>query len=237
MAAGVLPRERARDYRVDATNRPMSEFNRLRFPPAIADFTCHHGDPSTMNLWFRLFWYALTSRWRPRLAAEGDVSQLEFRVWPTDLDLSLHMNNGRYLTLMDMGRIDFLVRTGLWNAVTRHRWTPIASSIVIRYRRELRPFDLFRLETRLASWAEASVVMEQVFVLMSGPYKGQVAARALFKGGIYSRSERSFVDIGRLMKEIGVSATSPPVSSEIDAFLKADGALKINAARREGLEA
>lgn len=190
-----------------------------------------------MNLWFRLLWYALTSPWRPRIEAENETSRLDFRVWPSDLDLSMHMNNGRYLTLMDLGRIDYLVRTGLWRAVRRNGWTPIASSIVIRYRRELRPFDKFRLETRLACWAEASVVMEQVFVLQSGPHKGQVAARAMFKGGIYSRSERSFVDIGRLMKEIGVSATSPPMTAEIEAFLKADAALKISAAQYGALDA
>lgn len=184
-----------------------------------------------MNLWFRLLWYALMSPWRPPLGADHDVGRLHFLVWPGDLDLSLHMNNGRYLTIMDIGRLDFLVRSGLWRAVRRHRWTPIASSVVIRYRSELRPFDRFRLETRLVCWAEASVVMEQVFVLQSGPNKGRVAARAMFKGGIYSRAEKSFVDVGRLMKEIGVTATSPPMSPEVEAFLKADGALKIGAAQ------
>lgn len=183
-----------------------------------------------MNLWLRLIWFALTVWRRPRLREPQDASVLHFRVMPTDLDLSLHMNNGRYLTLMDLGRIDFLVRTGLWRAVRRHKWTPIASSIIIRYRRELRAFAPFRLETRLVSWAEASVVMEQVFVMTSGPHKGQVAARALFKGGIYSRGERKFVNCARLMAEIGVTAASPAPTAEVDSFMKADGALKITAA-------
>jgi acyl-CoA thioesterase FadM len=186
-----------------------------------------------MNLWLRLIWLALTSWRRPALVGSDGTSRLAFRVSPLDLDLSLHMNNGRYLTLMDLGRLDFLVRTGLWRAVRRHKWTPIASAIAIRYRRELRPFARFDLETRLVSWAEASVVMEQVFVLASGPYKGQVAARALFKGGIYSRSERKFVDTARLMREIGVTVQSPALSPEIEAFLKADGALKVSAATRD----
>lgn len=183
-----------------------------------------------MNLWFRLIWYALTAWRRPALDPANAVSALEFSVSPLDLDVSFHMNNGRYLTLMDLGRIDFLVRTGLWRAVRRNGWTPIASAIVIRYRRELRPFARFRLESRLVSWAEASVIMEQVFVLTSGPRSGQVAARALFKGGIYCRRERTFIDTARLMAEIGVKAQSPPHSPEIEAFLKADGALKVSAA-------
>lgn len=183
-----------------------------------------------MNLWLRLLWYALNVWRRPVLTPPDSASSLAFRVWPLDLDLSLHMNNGRYLTLMDLGRLDFLVRSGLWRAVRANGWTPIASAIAIRYRRELRLFDTFRIETRLVSWASASVVMEQVFVATSGPHAGKVAARALFKGGIYSRKERTFIDTGRLMREIGVEAVSPALSPEIEAFLKADGALKVSAA-------
>ena len=183
-----------------------------------------------MNLWLRLIWFALTAWRRPAFRDASEASVLTFRVWPNDLDLSLHMNNGRYLTLMDLGRIDLMVRMGLWRAVRRHKWTPIASSIIIRYRRELTPFARFRLETRMVSWGEASVVIEQVFVLTSGPYQGQVAARALFKGGIYSRSERKFVNVYRLMAEIGQTAESPAPTAEVDAFVKADGALKVTAA-------
>lgn len=186
-----------------------------------------------MNLWFRLLCYALTSWWRPAINHTKDaldVGKLDFTVLPTDLDFSLHMNNGRYLTLMDIGRLDFLVRTGLWRAVRKNGWTPIASAIIIRYRRELRPFARFRLETRLVSWAEASVVMEQSFILLSGPHAGQVAARALIKAGLYSRSERKFVDVARMMREIGVEGSSPPPTADIEAFVKADGALKITAA-------
>lgn len=183
-----------------------------------------------MNLWFRLIWYALTAWRRPALTDPAVAAVLNFRVTPLDLDLSLHMNNGRYLTLMDLGRLDFLVRTGLWRAVRSNGWTPIAGSIVIRYRRELRSFAPFRLETRLVSWAEASVIMEQAFVLTDGPYAGQVAARALFKGGIYSRTERKFIDTARLMAAIGVTGVSPQTTPEIEAFLKADAELKITAA-------
>ena len=32
------------------------------------------------------------------------------RVLPNDLDLLWHMNNGRYLSLMDQGRVDLMVR-------------------------------------------------------------------------------------------------------------------------------
>jgi acyl-CoA thioesterase FadM len=183
-----------------------------------------------MNLWLRLLWLVISAWQRPALKNADDLSVLHFYVMPSDLDISLHMNNSRYLALMDLGRLDFMARVGLWPVVRRHRWTPIVSAIVIRYRRELRPLASFRLETRLVAWAEASVIMEQTFVHNGGRHAGQVAARALFKGGVYSRAERRFVDIPRMMAEIGVTAQSPPWTPEIEAFLKADSALKVTAA-------
>ena len=179
-----------------------------------------------MNLWIRLIWLLLTAHRRGHLDLPRDTSVLNFRVWPHDLDLSLHLNNGRYLTLMDLGRLDVMVRSGLWREVLRHTWTPIASAITIRFQRELRPFQKFRLDTKLLCWDASLVVMEQMFIIDGGPRDGQVAARALFKGGLYDRKERKFVEIARLMALLGVSEISPPATPEVEAFLHADVQLK-----------
>lgn len=179
-----------------------------------------------MNLWLRLLWYALMIWRRPAIRMPDGVSRLHFRVLPTDLDTSLHLNNGRYLTLMDFGRLDVMVCGGLWRAVLRNKWTPVASAIKIRYRRELRLFQRFEIVTRIVAWDAANVVMEQNFIFLDGPNAGQIAAQALFKGGLYDRSERRFVPIARLMSEVGVVASSPMLTPEVDAFLKADDELK-----------
>jgi len=179
-----------------------------------------------MNLWLRLLWYLLRVRWSAPIVLPGGYSDLAFRVWPTDLDTSLHMNNGRFLTIMDIGRLDFMVRTGLWRPLIRHRWTPIASSILIRYRRELRGFARFRLETRIVAWSEATVVMEQQFIVDGGARNGELAARALFKGGLYDRKARTFVTMLRLMAELGIEPVAPEITPEVEAFLKADNALR-----------
>jgi acyl-CoA thioesterase FadM len=179
-----------------------------------------------MNLWFRLFWLLLTARMRGQLDLPRESSQLGFRVWPHDLDLSLHLNNGRYLTLMDLGRLDVMVRSGLWRQVLRHKWTPIASAITVRFQRELRPFQKFRLDTKLLCWDASLVVMEQRFLIDGGPRDGQTAARGLFKGGLYDRKDRKFIQIAQLMALLGVSEISPPATPEVEAFLHADDQLK-----------
>jgi acyl-CoA thioesterase FadM len=173
-----------------------------------------------MNLWLRLFWLLIMSRFRSALAIPGDASILNFRVWPHDLDTSMHMNNGRYLALMDLGRLDVIARTGLLAAALKYRWAPIARAVFISFRRELLAFQKFRLETRLLCWTETIAVMEQTFFIVGGHRDGQLAARALFQGGLYDRSSRSFVTTSEIMEAAGVSAESPQPSPEVADFLK-----------------
>jgi acyl-CoA thioesterase FadM len=186
-----------------------------------------------MNLWLRLLRCLIFALFGSRLDPSEGMSRLSFRVWPHDLDASLHMNNGRYLTLMDLGRLDIMARSGLLRAAWRHGWTPIASGIQIRYRRELRLGQKFRIETRLVAWQTHLVVMEQRFIVESGSYIGQAAATALFKGGLYDRSQRRFIDVARLMSEVGVEAQSQPMTADVAAFLASDDALR----QRQGLSA
>jgi acyl-CoA thioesterase FadM len=189
-----------------------------------------------MNLWLRFLWLLLATAWRPSLDPRTATSRLMFRVLPTDIDINLHLNNGRYLTIMDLGRIDLVLRSGLWRPIWKNGWAPTIGAVVIRYRQELRPFERFRLETRLTAWSDSIAVMEQTFVIASGPRRGRVAARALVKAGFYDRSKRSQVPVRRLVAELGLSeaeATSPPLTPEIAAFLSADSALRQPTATRD----
>ena len=179
-----------------------------------------------MNLWLRLLWLFLTAPFRPRLVLPADASALVFRVLPNDLDLSLHMNNGRYLAIMDLGRLDLLLRSGLGGATWRNGWTPVANAALVRFRRELRAFDRYRLETRVVGWRDQAVLIEQTFVFDAGAREGQVAARALFKGALYDRAARRYVPVADMMERIGVAIGSPPPTPEIDAFLTADHAMR-----------
>jgi acyl-CoA thioesterase FadM len=180
-----------------------------------------------MNLWGRLVWLWLSSFWRERLAMPFAVSSLAFRVWPHDLDVSIHMNNGRYLTIMDLGRFDLLLRSGLAGPALRAGWTPILSACKIRFRRELRPFRAYRLETRIVWWSQAQIVMEQRFISPGRDGLPIVHAAALVLAGLYDRSNRQFVPMDRLFALVGLPpAASPEPSPEIEAFLAANDALK-----------
>ena len=72
--------------------------------------------------------------------------------------------------------------------------------------------------------------MEQVLRFSTGPRRGQVASRAMFKGGLYDRRTKAFVPISRLMKEIGAEVEPPPLTPDVEAFLKADEAIRAGVA-------
>lgn len=90
-----------------------------------------------------------------------DESALAFRVMPADIDINLHMNNARYLAMMDLGRWDFILRSGLWRHVLRDRLQPVIGGAVVRFRRPLRPFHPFVLKTRQVTWDDRWLYLEQ----------------------------------------------------------------------------
>lgn len=112
-----------------------------------------------MNLWFRMLGVLIASIVGRRLGIFGQ-STLSFRVWPHDLDINVHMNNARYLALMDLGRLDLIVRCGLWRGVLKSHWQPVIGGSLVRYRRPLRPFQAFLLRSRLLTWDDRWLYIE-----------------------------------------------------------------------------
>ncbi|MBM3607661.1 MAG: thioesterase [Alphaproteobacteria bacterium] len=179
-----------------------------------------------MNLWLRILLLLLGTPFRARLDALLGVSKLNMRVWPNDLDTNLHMNNGRYLTIMDLGRFDLILRMGLMKEARKRKWIPVLSAANVRFRRELRLFQKFRLESRIVWWSGSHFVMEHRLVSAGADGREQLACIALMLGGIYERATRRFVPVAELVQTLHVEAPSPPATPEIEAFLAAELALK-----------
>jgi acyl-CoA thioesterase FadM len=179
-----------------------------------------------MNLWLRVLSLILSAFWRPRLNPVSDTSRLTFRVWPHDLDTSLHMNNGRYWALMDLGRSDIMIRSGLWRLILRRRWLPVVSAGQIRFRRELKPFQTFTLETRIVTWFEGQVVMEHRLISKTREGDSVLNAIALVRVGLYDRGSKRFIAMDRLLEGLGIQANAPEATEEVQAFLDSEETLK-----------
>ena len=136
-----------------------------------------------MNLYVRLLLLVLRSRRRPRLSL-WDTARTPFRVAPTDLDLLRHMTNGKYLTIMDLGRIDLMLRSGFWKKIKERGWYPVVAGQTITYRKSLRPGQRFDLYTRVVGFDDRWVYMQQRFCVGETVYaQAYVRARFLKRSG------------------------------------------------------
>lgn len=116
-----------------------------------------------MNLFIRFLFLVLKRLlWRAPIGA-FDACVSHFRVNPLDLDMNLHMNNGRYLSIMDLGRIDLMLRAGTFWPLVRGGYYPVIVSESIRFRRSLEPFQAFTLVTQIVAWDEKDFFIQQRF--------------------------------------------------------------------------
>lgn len=160
-----------------------------------------------MNLWFRILTVLWSLRRRPRLEML-ETSVLEFRVFPNDLDINFHMNNGRYLTLMDLGRLDLVARTGLGKEALRLRWRPIVGSAFINFRKELNPLQKFRLESRILGWVGRWFYIQQRF------YRDDVlCAEAVVKALMADKNGP--MEARKILDTVGFDEPSPVVEEKI----------------------
>lgn len=129
-----------------------------------------------MNLWLRVMRVLVAACFRSRLSLV-EQSVLRFRVMPTDLDINVHMNNARYLALMDLGRLDLIIRTGLWRLVLSQHWQPVLGGCMVRFRRPLKPFQPFELKSHMLAWDDKWIYIEHKIEV-----DGVLACQAVVRG-------------------------------------------------------
>jgi acyl-CoA thioesterase FadM len=115
-----------------------------------------------MNLYFRLLYTIFISYWQGK-AGHSTTLRLRFRTWLHDLDTNLHMNNGRYLTLMDLGRVQLMIRAGMIPFILRHKWMPVVGESHLWHRRSLAPFQAFDLQTEVIAADEKWIYIQHKF--------------------------------------------------------------------------
>jgi len=135
-----------------------------------------------MSLLLRLF-LVLVFQSRGKRATPLDTTTVWSRVMPNDLDLNRHVNNGRYLTLADLGRIDWFVRTGCLRVALQRGWMPIVGEATARFVRQLKLFEAFQIESRLLGWGPKWAFLEHRILRKDGQLAAIVVIRGMFHGG------------------------------------------------------
>lgn len=157
-------------------------------------------------MFFRTLLHSLLSRFGPRLG-HYDVARTRFLTLPTDQDILRHMNNGVYLSIMDIARFDMLHRTGIWAIFQAKGWYPVVVSETISFRKSLTLGQRFTVESRILGFDEKAVYVEQRFVR---PAEGadaaagdvEVYARGFIRGRFLKRSG-GVVTITELTEAVG----------------------------------
>jgi acyl-CoA thioesterase FadM len=159
-------------------------------------------------LW-RTLLHSLLSRFGPRLG-HYDVARTRFITLPTDQDILRHMNNGVYLSIMDIARFDMLHRTGIWAIFLARGWYPVVVSETISFRKSLTLGQRFTVESRILGFDEKAVYVEQRFV-RPGPAdvpevyaQGFIRGRFLKRGGGVVTIEELTLAVGAVPESVTV---------------------------------
>ena len=165
-----------------------------------------------MKLIFRLIWLFLTQSRRSRVDVLGPATT-PLRVFPNDLDIFLHVNNGVYLTFADLGRTDLMLRSGIFHKIRQFGWHPVAAAATVRFRKSLTLGQRFTITTRIVGWDTKSIYIEQIFkradVLVA---QVLVDARFLSKTG----GRISTDDVLELLQ---VDKQSPPLPAPVERWI------------------
>ena len=171
-----------------------------------------------MNLYLRLLMTWMRARFKPAIRM-GDSIALRLRVWPNDLDVNGHMNNGRYMTIVDLALIEYFTRAGFLPVALQRGWRPMLGGSVISFRRGLRPFKGYTLHFAMQCWDERWNYFRFEFRLGE-----QIMASGYTKGAVVGRD--GIVSSAETRGAMGMALNSPTVPAPIAAWIEADRLLR-----------
>jgi len=155
-----------------------------------------------MNLFLRLIWISLFSKFRSKCSVLGPC-HTPFICIPSDLDVLRHMNNGRYFSILDLARVDLMIRAGLADRISKNGWYPVVVAETIRFNKSIKTFERFNVETTVLGWDEKAFILQQRF-MKNENYVADAVIRARFlkkSGGSVAPS--------LILELAGVSQESP----------------------------
>ena len=112
----------------------------------------------------------------------ADTSAVDIRCSVTDIDPMMEMNNGRILTVYDIGRTDFIIRTGLGRRLLKNRWSMVVAGSTIQYRKRIRLLDKVTIKTHIVAIDERWIYLEHSMWV-----KGKPCSSTLLRTGVTAK--------------------------------------------------
>ncbi len=130
----------------------------------------------------RLF-YQLWKHRKDPAPAVGEPHISQHICWPWDLDFQMELNNGRTLTLYDLGRIPFAQRVGLLKVLKDNGWALAMAGASVRWRKRVRMFQKIEMHTAYIGKDERFF-----YLLQSMWYKGEPVSSLLCRTAVSDKN-------------------------------------------------
>lgn len=140
---------------------------------------------------------------------------------PWDLDPWMELNNGRTLTLYDLGRIPLAMRMGFGRVMKAKGWGMTVAGNTTRYRRRVKVFDRVTMKTRMIGWDDRFIYMEQ-----SMWREGEATSHLLLRSAVVqsSKGRSGIVPPSELARAFGLTGESPPLPGWVQEWRGSDAA-------------
>jgi len=150
----------------------------------------------------------------PRLSlSEAHVSQ--HVCWPWDLDFVFELNNGRTLTIFDLGRIVMARRLGLHRVLQTEGWGITVAGNSLRYRRRVRVFDTLQMHSRCVGWDA------RFFYITQSMWRGEeCTSHMLLRNAVTDAN--GIVPTERVLRALEAPGESPELPAWVRAWISAD---------------
>ena len=149
-----------------------------------------------------------TVLWKARRASAAqftDVTTCSFYCHPWDMDHFIEMNNGRHLTLYDLGRFDLAVKTGLWDTLKKEKWGLVVAGSSVRFRKRIFAFQKITMKTQLIGMDHRWFYIQQ-----SMEVNGEPCSSALFRTGVTEKGRTVLTErVSKAMDQEGFTLTPP----------------------------
>ncbi len=167
-----------------------------------------------MNLYLRLLVTIFKALWAPRIKP-GDSVELTLHVLPNDLDINFHMNNARYLSVVDLALMTLFIRSGFARLCYSKGWRPMSGGSIIYFRRGLNVFQRYTLRFTPIGWDEFWNYCRFEFIR-----NGEICATGFMKGAAAGR--RGLVPTSQIYPVLGYEQASPPLPDDLRAWIASD---------------
>lgn len=150
----------------------------------------------------------------PRLGL-FDAHVSTHRIWPWDLDPWRELNNGRTLTLFDLGRIPMSVRMGFDRVAKAKGWGITVAGNSTRYRKRVTVFQKLTQVSRVIGWDGRFGYIEQSF------WRGEECTSHMLLRYAFT-SKAGLVSPSEVIAALAPEAISPALPEWVQAWADAD---------------